>query len=160
MFPSRFPKPPCSWNVGSAPRCYCLCNSLLETNKHGGIEQELLGHQPWRRSKECRMHVDRPNRTEIMINRIPCRFKWDGSCEWRQSSFLAAGVLLLLSQPLPPRKWCVPCGFSAWSWAWRAQCGYGAFISLLAFSPVLISQSSQVWVSVLHVLAHCWLSQP
>lgn len=99
MFPSGFPKPPCSRNVGSAPLCCCLCNSLLEANKHGGIEQELLGHQPWRRSKKCRMHVDRSNRMEIMINRISCRFKWDGNWEWRQSSFLAAGVLLLMSQP-------------------------------------------------------------
>lgn len=104
MFPSGFPKPPCSWNMGSAPLCCCFCNSLWEANKHGGIEQELLGHQPWRRSKECRMHVDHPNRTKIMINQISCRFKWDGNWEGRQSSFLAAGVLPLKRQPPPPSE--------------------------------------------------------
>lgn len=38
-------------------------------------------------------------------------------------------------EPTPPRKWCVPCGFSAWSWAWWARFGYGAFI----FSSCLLS---------------------
>lgn len=136
MFPSGFPKPPCSWNVGSAPLCCCFCNSLWEANKHGGIEQELLGHQPWRRSKECRMHVDHPNRTKIMINRISCRFKWDGNWEGRQSSFLAAGVLLLKSQsPRPSEMMCsmwifvLVLSVAGTVWVWCL-----CFLSLLSLS--------------------------
>lgn len=130
MFTFGFPKSPCSWNVGSSPNCCFLC--LLEANKRGRIEQELLEHQPWRRSKECRVNVDHLNRTKVMINPISCRFKWDGTWEWRQSSFLAAG-LLLMSQPHPQKR-CFPWGSSAWSWVWWERFGYGPLYFLFFLS--------------------------
>lgn len=55
--------------------------------------------------------------------------------------------------PHPPQKWCVPCGFSAWSWAWRAQFGYGAFV----FSPCFLSGG---YFTELKGLSQCFACPP
>ena len=150
MFPLAFPKSPCSWNVEFSTN-WATLQQLIRSKQAWGIEQEILGQQPYRRSEGCRVHVDCLNGTKIMINQTSCRFKWDGDWKRRQSPFFQ--LVLLLSQPYP-RLRCFPWGTSAWSWVWWVQLRYGLLYFLFSFSLVFILQRACRSESAMCISSH------